>query len=90
MLTRQATLSSWKTGRVISAACQSGRAVCSRGQNGALASGWRTTLASALLTVLYYHQPLEAGPQPMVDVQTGNRIVYNGEVYNYRELRAEL
>jgi asparagine synthetase B (glutamine-hydrolysing) len=47
-------------------------------------------LASALLTVPYYHQPLEAGAQPMVDAQTGNRIVFNGEVYNYREPRAEL
>jgi len=32
----------------------------------------------------------EAGAQPMVDAQTGNRIVFNGEIYNYRELRAEL
>ena len=32
----------------------------------------------------------EAGAQPMVDPQTGNRIVFNGEVYNYRELRTEL
>ena len=28
--------------------------------------------------------------QPMVDVATGNVIVFNGEVYNYRELRSEL
>ena len=28
--------------------------------------------------------------QPMVDEETGNILVYNGEVYNYRELRAEL
>ena len=32
----------------------------------------------------------ESGAQPMVDAQTGNRIVFNGEIYNYRELRAEL
>ena len=32
----------------------------------------------------------EAGAQPMVDTQTGNRIVFNGEIYNYRELRTEL
>lgn len=31
-----------------------------------------------------------AGHQPMVDPDTQNVIVYNGEVYNYVELRAEL
>lgn len=31
-----------------------------------------------------------AGHQPMVDDETSNVIVYNGEVYNYVEIRAEL
>lgn len=31
-----------------------------------------------------------AGHQPMLDEETGNWIVYNGEVYNYRELRDSL
>ena len=30
------------------------------------------------------------GHQPMQDPDTGNWIVYNGEIYNFRELRSEL
>ena len=30
------------------------------------------------------------GHQPMIDAATGNAIVFNGEIYNYRELRLEL
>ncbi len=30
------------------------------------------------------------GHQPMVDAATGNAIVFNGEIYNYLELRSEL
>ena len=32
----------------------------------------------------------EAAAQPMHDPETGNVIVFNGEIYNYRELRREL
>ena len=32
----------------------------------------------------------EAGAQPMVDPATGNVVVFNGDIYNYRELRREL
>lgn len=32
----------------------------------------------------------ERGSQPMIDPQTGSVIVFNGEIYNYRTLRAEL
>lgn len=32
----------------------------------------------------------EAGAQPMLDAETGNQIVFNGEIYNYRALRREL
>ncbi|MEX0686536.1 MAG: asparagine synthase (glutamine-hydrolyzing) [Balneolales bacterium] len=31
-----------------------------------------------------------AGHQPMFDSETGNWITYNGEIYNFRELRGEL
>ncbi|MBR4220275.1 MAG: asparagine synthetase B, partial [Victivallales bacterium] len=34
--------------------------------------------------------PGEAASQPMVDGETGNVITFNGEIYNYRELRQEL
>src|SRR3982750_2730162 len=46
--------------------------------------------------VVFGHQRLsiidlsEGGHQPMRDPETGNWITYNGEVYNYRELRREL
>src|SRR4051794_7988121 len=33
---------------------------------------------------------LEGGWQPLVDSQTGCAICFNGEIYNYRELREEL
>lgn len=31
-----------------------------------------------------------AGHQPMVDPETGNCLIFNGEIYNFRELRAAL
>ncbi len=31
-----------------------------------------------------------AGHQPMRDPETGNQLVFNGEIYNFRELRSEL
>jgi len=31
-----------------------------------------------------------AGAQPMLDPATGNAVVFNGEIYNYRELKHEL
>src|SRR5689334_114373 len=32
----------------------------------------------------------ERADQPMVDPETGNVLAFNGEIYNFRELRAEL
>lgn len=34
--------------------------------------------------------PTPSGRQPMLDAETGNRIVFNGEVYNYLEVREQL
>ncbi len=34
--------------------------------------------------------PRPAGKQPMVDAATGNQIIFNGEVYNYLEVRETL
>lgn len=44
-------------------------------------------LAHARLSII---DPTPASNQPMVDEPTGNIIVFNGEIYNYIELRAEL
>ena len=33
---------------------------------------------------------LSGGHQPMVDPETGRVIIYNGEIYNYREIRKQL
>ena len=34
--------------------------------------------------------PHPSSDQPMTDPKTGNTIIYNGEIYNYRELRNKL
>jgi asparagine synthase (glutamine-hydrolysing) len=61
-----------------------------RGPDGAglwLADDRRVGLAHRRLAIIDLS---EAGAQPMLDPDTGNRIVFNGEIYNYRELRSEL
>jgi asparagine synthase (glutamine-hydrolysing) len=35
-------------------------------------------------------QPMTVGPDPGGGMQSGLTLIYNGEIYNYRELRAEL
>ncbi len=47
----------------------------------------RVALGTARLAVIDLSP---AGHMPMIDQGTGNAIAYNGEVYNFRELRAEL
>jgi asparagine synthase (glutamine-hydrolysing) len=57
---------------------------------------WRSELDPEGCGVLLAHRRLaivdlsNAGRQPMYDPGTGAVITYNGEIYNYRELRAEL
>jgi asparagine synthase (glutamine-hydrolysing) len=47
----------------------------------------RVVLGAARLAVIDLSP---AGHMPMIDEGTGNALAYNGEVYNFRELRAEL
>ncbi len=57
---------------------------------------WESTPDGQGLGVLLAHRRLAildvspAGTQPMVDPVTGHVIVFNGEIYNYRELRERL
>src|SRR6266404_3869563 len=51
------------------------------------ARGWGALLAHRRLSILDLSP---AGAQPMVDPQSGNAIIYNGEMYNYVELRDQL
>jgi len=65
-------------------------AMISRGPDGAglwLGAGDRVGLAHRRLSILDLS---DAGAQPMRDPTTGNGIVFNGEIYNYRELKREL
>lgn len=61
-----------------------------RGPDGAgswLSPDGRIALAHRRLAIIDLSQ---AGVQPMLDPETGNVIACNGEIYNYRALRAEL
>src|SRR5262247_4182840 len=50
-------------------------------------SGWGALLAHRRLSILDLSP---AGAQPMVDPVTGHVVVFNGEIYNFRELRQRL
>jgi asparagine synthase (glutamine-hydrolysing) len=49
--------------------------------------GWGALLAHRRLSILDLSS---AGAQPMVDPITGHVVVFNGEIYNFRELRRRL
>jgi asparagine synthase (glutamine-hydrolysing) len=49
--------------------------------------GWGALLAHRRLSILDLSP---AGAQPMVDSVTGHVVVFNGEIYNFRELRQRL
>lgn len=49
--------------------------------------GWGLMLAHRRLAILDLSP---AGAQPMIDASTGDAVVLNGEIYNYRELRSAL
>jgi asparagine synthase (glutamine-hydrolysing) len=51
------------------------------------ARGWGALLAHRRLSILDLSP---AGAQPMVDPVTGQVVVFNGEIYNYRDLRRRL
>jgi asparagine synthase (glutamine-hydrolysing) len=49
--------------------------------------GWGTLLGHRRLSILDLSP---AGAQPMIDPVTGHVVVFNGEIYNFRELRQRL
>lgn len=71
-----------------------GGAMSHRGPDGS--GQWRSGHAQAFRGAAFAFRRLaiqdlsSAGDQPMVDFETGNALVFNGEIYNFVELRAEL
>ncbi|MCA9305100.1 MAG: asparagine synthase (glutamine-hydrolyzing) [Phycisphaerales bacterium] len=68
-------------------ACQSHRGPDDEGRH-TIASGSSVVALGQRRLAIIDLSP--AGHQPMIDPDTGDAVVYNGELYNYLELRAEL
>jgi asparagine synthase (glutamine-hydrolysing) len=64
-----------------------GRGPDARGARQIACRGHAVTLAHSRLAVI---ELSALGAQPMVDAESGWSIVYNGEIYNYREIRDAL
>ena len=80
--------------RVIAALERVDRAQQHRGPDGH--GAWRHVDEATGIGCAFAHRRLaiidldDRAAQPMIDPTTGNVIVFNGEIYNYRELREEL
>ena len=66
------------------------RAIASIHHRGPDQNGIFESACASLGAVRLKIQDLSGGDQPITDAATGTTIVFNGEVYNFRELRAEL
>jgi asparagine synthase (glutamine-hydrolysing) len=66
------------------------RALAHRGPDGC--GAWRSPAGDVLLVHrrLAIIDPGPSGAQPMATIDGRHRIVFNGEIYNYREIRADL
>lgn len=82
--------SGWDTEAALSRMVSSLRHRGPDGKGTALICGqesWRVGLGHTRLSIIDLS---DAASQPMRDEVTGNWIVFNGEIYNFREIRAEL
>jgi asparagine synthase (glutamine-hydrolysing) len=68
-------------------ACQTHRGPDDEGTEIVEAGGWTAGLGQRRLSIIDLSP---AGHQPMVHPQTGDVLIYNGELYNFQDLRAEL
>ena len=86
-------LGTWPAAHIDAMAARMIAALAHRGPDGggqaavALGSGGRLALAHARLSILDLSN---AAAQPMRHDETGSLLIYNGEIYNYRELRVDL